>query len=51
MMGRGKVFSELDWAVQGTVKFEDGSVVNICGKGTVISSGRRGEHKVLMGVY
>jgi hypothetical protein len=51
MMGRGKVFSELDRAVQGTVKFEDGSVVNICGKGTVISSGRRCEHKVLMGVY
>jgi hypothetical protein len=51
MMGRGNMFSELDWAVQGTIKFEDGSVVNICGKGTIIFSRRHGEHKVLTGVY
>jgi hypothetical protein len=50
MTGRGEVFSELDQAMQGTVKFRDGSVVNICGKGTVIFSGRRDEHKVLTGV-
>jgi hypothetical protein len=31
--------------------FGDGSIVNICGKGTVIFSGRHGEHKVLTGVY
>jgi hypothetical protein len=47
----GDVLSELDLVVQGTVKFGDGSIVNICGKGTVIFSGRRGEHKVLTGVY
>jgi hypothetical protein len=51
MTGRGEVFSELDQAVQGTVKFGDGSVINICGKGTVIFSGRRSEHKVLTGMY
>jgi hypothetical protein len=50
MTGRGEVFSELDRTVQGTVKFRDGSVVNICGKGTVILSERHGEHKVLTGV-
>jgi transposase InsO family protein len=51
MMGRGNVFSELDRVVQCTVKFGDGSVVNICGKGTIIFSGRHGEHKALTGVY
>jgi hypothetical protein len=51
MTGRGNVFSELDRAVQGTVKFGDSSVINICGKGTIIFSGRHSEHKVLTGVY
>jgi hypothetical protein len=53
MTGHDEVFfdSEIDQVVQGTVKFGDGSVVNICGKGTVIFSGRRGEHKVLTDVY
>jgi hypothetical protein len=40
MMGRGNVFSELDQAVQGTVKFGDGSIVNIYVKGTIIFFGR-----------
>jgi hypothetical protein len=51
MTGHDNVFFELDWAVQGTVKFGDSSVVNICGKGTIIFSRRHDEHKVLMGVY
>jgi hypothetical protein len=51
MTGHSEVFSELDRAVQDTVKFGDGSVINICGKGTVIFFGHRSEHKVLMGVY
>jgi hypothetical protein len=51
MMGCDNVFSELDRAVQGNVKFKDDSVVNICGKGTIIFSGRHDEHKVLTGVY
>jgi hypothetical protein len=49
MTGRD-VFSKLNRAVQGTVKFGDSSVVNICGKGTVIFSGRHGEHNVLTGI-
>jgi hypothetical protein len=51
MTGRGNVFFELDRTVQGTVKFRDGSIVNICGRGTIIFSGRHGEHKALTGVY
>jgi hypothetical protein len=51
MMGHDNVFSELDRVVQGTVKFRDGSVVNICGKGSIIFSGCHDEHKVLTGVY
>jgi hypothetical protein len=51
MTGRDNMFSELKRAVQGTVKFEDGSVVNIFGNGTIIFSVRHGELKVLIGVY
>jgi hypothetical protein len=51
MTSHGVVFSELDWVVQGNIKFRDGSVVNICGKDTVIFSRRRGDHKVLTGMY
>jgi hypothetical protein len=51
MTGHGNVFSELDRAVQGTIKFGDGSIVNICGKGTIIFSRRHGEHKVLTDMY
>jgi hypothetical protein len=51
MTGRGNVLSELDRAMQGTVKFRDGSIINIYGKGTIIFSGHHGEHKVLTDVY
>jgi hypothetical protein len=51
MTGRSNVFSELDWVVEGTIKFRDGFVVNICGKGTIIFSEHHDEHKVLTGVY
>jgi hypothetical protein len=51
MTGHGNMFSELDRAMQGTVKFEDSSVVNICDKGTIIFSGCHDEHKVLTDVY
>jgi hypothetical protein len=43
MTGHENMFSELDQTVQGIVKFGDGSMVNICGKDTVILSGRHGE--------
>jgi hypothetical protein len=45
------VFSHLDQAVRGSVKFSDGSVVAIQGCGTIIFSGRNGEHKALDGFY
>lgn len=51
MTGSRSQFSELDEAVTGTVKFEDGSFVQIHGKGTVLFKGLRGEHRVLSGVY
>jgi hypothetical protein len=51
MTGHDNVFSELDRAVQGTAKFRDGFVANICGKGTIIFFGPHGEHKALTGVY
>jgi hypothetical protein len=51
MTGRCDVFSHLDRAMRGSVKFGDGSVVAIQGCGTVIFSGRNGEHKALDGVY
>ena len=35
----------------GTVKFRDGSVVDIQGKGTVLFACRSGEHRRLDGVY
>jgi hypothetical protein len=51
MTGRSDVFSHLDRAMRGSVKFSDGSVVAIHGCGTVIFSRRDGEHKALDGVY
>jgi hypothetical protein len=51
MTGSHHVFSELDNGVTGTVKFGDGSVVNIEGKGTVLFTLRSGEHRRLGGVY
>ena len=51
MTGSRHVFSELDSGVTGTVKFGDGSVVNIEGKGTVLFALRSGEHRRLDGVY
>jgi hypothetical protein len=51
MTGRSDIFSHLDRAMLGSVKFDDGSVVAIHGCGTIIFSGRNGEHKALDGVY
>ena len=51
MTERGDVFSDLDRVVAGTLKFGDGSVVDICGIGTIVFSDRNGEHKALGGVY
>jgi hypothetical protein len=51
MTGLDTVFSELDRHVSGTVRFGDGSVVEIKGRGTVVFAGHGGRHRVLTRVY
>jgi hypothetical protein len=51
MTGTCTIFSELNTSVTGTVKFGDGSVVYIEGKGTVLFACKSGEHRRLDGVY
>ena len=51
MTGTRTVFAELNTGVTGTVKFGDGSVVDIQGKGTVLFACKSGEHRRLDGVY
>jgi hypothetical protein len=51
MTGCKSAFSDLDRAIHGTVRFEDGSVVQIEGIGTVLFSGKNGEHRAFTGVY
>ena len=41
----------MDEGVTGSVKFGDGSVVDIHGRGTVMFTCRNGEHLALTGVY
>jgi hypothetical protein len=45
------LLARLDESVGGTVRFGDGSVVEIHGLGAVVMKGRQGEHKVLTSVY
>lgn len=51
MMGTRFVFAELDSGVTGTIKFGDGSVVGIQGKGTILFRCKTDEHRRLDGVY
>ncbi|XP_021321292.1 uncharacterized protein LOC110437238 [Sorghum bicolor] len=51
MTGSCSVFAELNTSVTGMVKFGDGSVVNIEGKGTVLFACKNGEHRRLDGIY
>ncbi|CAA0806572.1 Gag-Pol-related retrotransposon family protein [Striga hermonthica] len=51
MTGSKEAFSELDNGVTGTVKFGDGSKVEIRGRGTVIFRCQNGEHRALTDVY
>ena len=51
MTGALSAFSELDTGICVTVKFGDGSVVDIKGRGTVLYKCRNGEHRALGGVY
>jgi len=51
MTAERSVFSELDTGVRGTVRFGDGSVVAIEGRGTILFKLKSGEHRELGGVY
>lgn len=51
LTGMRSVLSNLDLTVQGSVKFGDGSIVSIEGLGSMIMTGKNGEHKVLTNVY
>jgi hypothetical protein len=51
MIGSRRLFAELDTSVTGTVRFGDGSVVDIEGKGTVLFALKSGEHRRLDEVY
>jgi hypothetical protein len=51
MTGVRDAFAELDSNIRDTIKFGDGSVVEIEGVGTVIFICKNGEHRSLTGVY
>ncbi|XP_073360151.1 uncharacterized protein [Aegilops tauschii subsp. strangulata] len=51
MTGVRVVFSALDETVTGTVRFGDGSSVDIHGRGTVVFNCRNKSHRALTGVY
>ena len=51
MTGAKSAFSELDSGIHGTVKFVDGSVVEIEGHDTILFVGKGGNHHKLTGVY
>ena len=51
MTGVREIFTELNSNVHGSVKFGDGSVVEIEGIGTILFVGKNGDHRLLAGVY
>lgn len=51
MTGSRAALSQLDEGVGGTVRFGDGSCVEICGLGSVVLEGRQQVHKLLTNVY
>ena len=51
MTGAKSAFSELDSRIRRTVKFGDGSVVEIEGHGTILFVGKGGNHHKLTDVY
>jgi hypothetical protein len=51
LTGSKSTFSELDRSIHGTVKFGDGSVVQIEGVVTILFSYKTGEHRMFGGVY
>ena len=51
MTGARTAFAELDTGVVGTVRFGNGSVIEIRGRGTVVFRCKNGDHRSLEGVY
>jgi hypothetical protein len=51
MTGDASVFAELDRRVSGTVKFGDGSYVDIQGRGMVLFAVAGGQHRALTHAY
>ena len=51
MTGCREKFIELDTNITGSVKFGDGSTVEIWGKGSVLFECQNGEHRILTEVY
>lgn len=51
MSGSCVVFSDIDNNIYGTMRFGDGSVVNIEGRGTVLFACKNGEHRQLTDMY
>ncbi|CAD6257884.1 unnamed protein product [Miscanthus lutarioriparius] len=51
MTGTRSALAHLDENVRGSVRFVDGSSVEICGLGAVVIQGRHDQHKVLTNVY
>ena len=51
MIGCIEKFAEIDTTIKGSVKFGDGSAIEIQGKGSVLFECFTGEHRVLTNVY
>ena len=51
MTGVRSAFSELDSRIYETVKFDDGFVIEIEGRHTILFISKGGEHRKLIGVY
>ncbi|CAN1281820.1 Retrovirus-related Pol polyprotein from transposon TNT 1-94 [Linum perenne] len=51
MTGCLEKFVDLDRSIRGTVKFGDGSTVEICGRGSILIEYQTGEHKLMTDVY
>jgi hypothetical protein len=49
--GDHAAFAELDMSVTGSIKFGDGSTVDIYGQGTVLFVCKSGEHRAITGIY
>jgi hypothetical protein len=51
MTGCKEKFLELELSVEGSIKFGDGSTVEVCGQGSVLFECLICEHRILTGVY